>query len=179
MRISPNLLSKGFSSPSSKAARPVVNFLRMRLLVSSPSWTSMPSMIDGKTSQNRGATKVATPVFYLQFTKLYDILYISYFYERMVHLMAYTILNESPSPTELNPDIVVNYDKKENRFVVISTETEGFYRVPCEELHSSELRFAYNILEEILPHSGKHHFDVLLAPSAQTRIFLIRERNCR
>ena len=92
--------------------------------------------------------------------------------------MALTLLNEAPFSAELNPDIVVTYDKENKYFVVVSTEANSFYRVPIEKLYSSQLRFINLIIDEILDGSENGHYDVLLAPSAEIQISLIREHNC-
>lgn len=89
--------------------------------------------------------------------------------------MAHTILNENRIIDELSPDLVISYNKPRNCFVV--TANQHFYEVPRQALYSTNLRFTDEIVDELLRGSENCYFEVLIAPSAQTHIFLIREHN--
>ena len=95
----------------------------------------------------------------------------------MVHLMAYTLLQENPLVAQAH-DVVVDYDINLEQFSVKTTETGSSYIVNHGDLVGDTFKYSnevFNKLLEKLPDS--QDFVVLVTNSAQNSIHLVCEAN--
>ena len=95
----------------------------------------------------------------------------------MVHLMAYTLLQENPLVTQEH-DVVVDYDINLEQFLVKTTETGSSYIVNRGDLVSDVFKYSNEVFNKLLGSlPDSQDFVVLVTNSAENSIHLVCEAN--
>ncbi len=97
--------------------------------------------------------------------------------------MAYTITNNNPliSAELTNPDIVVCYDNKSDRFYVTFIATNTGYSVKRSELVGESFKYTDAITQEILracETTDELDLTVVLTQKADNEVYMIWMGNC-
>lgn len=103
------------------------------------------------------------------------------FFERMVHLMAYTIVHNNPliDANLMAPDVIVSYDANKDRFSVTFVATNTGYCVNRGELIAEDFKYMDAIIREILNGcETDDELDIVFTNRADNEIHMIWEANC-